>query len=319
VDGALVAEREMHSFVWELATLELAARVFPTPWTGEWAEATGIADYNVSAWGVSDDSEGLRALEVVAVDTKGSSWGSAALNPPSFGETSFTVSATLTAPYNTNISAVEIHQPTTNVVYSDHTPCPHVYFILMVRDYFSPPVNVANGSQVTITYNFTFTSDQPELRYEIFTYNWYRMFAAWLYNSGNGKVNVTATDGSQVLVDPTRPTWNSTARNVPVDTYIVVGDGQASFSKSAYRVVHEVARAEPEIILDSRPPPAGSVVVTRAFVFDRDVTVTEVAVYVKLTDGKEVMLLYYVPSQPVTVKAGQPLTVTFRVYLTPGI
>ena len=313
VGGALVAEQEMHSFVWEYATRELAARVFPVPWVREWAQPLTVT------WGVSDDSQGLRAATMSLKDTKGSKWGDAALDPPVFAESGFSVSASFTAPHDTNISVIEIYQPYTDVTYWDSTAYPAVVHDLMVRDYMESPVPVAGGSRVTVTYDFVFESDQPELRYEIFTYNWYRMFAAWLYNAGNGKVNVTATDGSQALVDPTRPTWDSRARNVPVDTFIVVGDGQVSFSKSAFRVAREVARAEPVVIYDSHPPPAGSVVVTRAFVFDRDVNVTEVAVYVRLTDGKEVMLLYHVLGEPVAVKAGQPFTVTFRVYLVPGL
>ena len=313
VDGALAAEQEMHSFVWYTSPYLLAARVFPTPWTCEWSDET------LRTWGVSDDAQGgLRALVVAVKDSGGSQWGSAAAEPPVFSESGFTVSATFTAPRDTNVSIIEMGQPYVERP-SAYSLYPWIHYELIVRDYMSQLIYVANGSQVTVAYDFVFASDQPDLRYEIFTYNWYRMFAAWLYNSENGKVYVTATDGSQVLVDPTRQTWNSCARNVPVYTYIVVGDGQASFSRDAYRVAHEVARAEPEIIRDVEIPPSGSVVVTRAFVFDRDVTVTEVAVYVRLTDGKEVMLLYYVPDEPVTVKAGEPLTVTFRVYLTPGI
>jgi hypothetical protein len=312
VDGSLAAEQEMHSFIWYSSPNLLGARVFPTPWTREWADST------TRTWGVSDDAQGgLRALVIAVKDSRGSQWGSAAADQPVFSESGFTVSATFTAPRDTNVSIIEINQPYVEEP-STFSLYPWVYYELIVRDYMSP-IYVGNGSQVTVTYDFVFTSDQPDLRYEIFTYNWYRMFAAWLYNSENGKVYVTATDGSQVLVDPTRPTWNSCARNVPVNAFIVVGDGEASFAKSAYRVVHEVARAQPEVIRDAQHPHSGSVVVTRAFVFDRDVNVTEVAVYVELTDGKEVMLLYYVPDEPVAVKAGQPLTVTFRVYLTPGI
>jgi hypothetical protein len=304
----------MHSFIWYSSPNLLGARVFPTPWTREWSDPT------LRTWGVSDDAQGgLRALVVAVKDSGGSQWGSAAADQPVFSDSGFTVSATFTAPRDTNVSIIEMLQPYVQVLYGDHTPYPWVYYELIVRDYMSQPIYVANGSRVTVAYDFVFTSDQPDLRYEIFTYNWYRMFAAWLYNSENGKVYVTATDGSTVLVDPTRPTWDSCARNVPVNAFIVVGDGQASFAKSAYRVVHEVARAQPEVIRDAQPPHSGSVVVTRAFVFDRDVNVTEVAVYVELSSGHEVMLLYYVPDEPVAVKAGQPLTVTFRVYLTPGI
>jgi hypothetical protein len=314
VDGALAAEQEMRSFVWYFAPLSLGARVFATPWTAEWATE------EERAWGVGDIApEEYRATVVAVKDSKGSQWGSAAAPPPVFSESGFTVSATFTAPYDTNVSITEISQPVLEFFHVDDSLLVTYDYMLMVRDCMSQPVYVGSGSPVTVTYDFVFTSDQPEGRYEIFTYNWYRVFAAWLYNTENGRVYVTATDGSQVLVDPTRPSYKDPARNVPVDTFIVVGDGQASFSKSAYRVAHEVARAEPEVMRDAHPPHPGSVVVTRTFVLDRDVNVTEVAVYVKLTDGKEVMLLYYVPDEPVAVKAGQPFTVTFRVYLAPGL
>jgi hypothetical protein len=152
------------------------------------------------------------------------------------------------------------------------------------------------GEPISIVYQFYFKADQ------VFTVNFAKVFFAWLFNSQYGRVNVTATDGSTVLFDPM-----GNESNVPVDTFIVVGDGQASFSRDAYRVVHEVARAEPSVQVQE------GLALSAVFVFDRDVNVTEVAVYVKLRDGKEVMLLYHVYPQPVAVKAGQPFPVAFTI------
>jgi hypothetical protein len=158
------------------------------------------------------------------------------------------------------------------------------------------------GEPISLVYQFYFKSDQ------IFTVNFAKVFFAWLFNSQYGRVNVTATDGSTVLFDP----MGGDAPNVPVDTFIVVGDGQTSFSRTAYRVAHEVARAEPSVQVQE------GIALSAVFVFDRDVDVTEVAVYVKLTDGKEVMLLYYVYPQPVAVRAGQPFPVAFTVHFPFG-
>jgi len=75
-------------------------------------------------------------------------------------------------------------------------------------------------------------------------------------------------------------------------------------------VVSEVARAEPSVQVYG-----GGVSLSYAFTFKQDTTITELAVYVRLRSGKEVMLLYYVLPQPTTAKAGVPFTVTFRINL----
>jgi len=100
------------------------------------------------------------------------------------------------------------------------------------------------------------------------------------------------------------------ANNAPVNSYIVLGNGQAGFSRTAYRVVSEVARAEPSVQVYG-----GGVSLSYAFTFSQDTTITELAVYVKLRSGKEVMVLYYVLPQPTVAKAGVPFTVTFRINL----
>jgi len=221
--------------------------------------------------------------------------------------------------------------------------------IRVARDVFDPPVKVYAGDVVTFVYVFAFKGRQ------VFTENWVKAFAAWLYNSRTFRV--TATDGSTVPLGP-RPfsvnytcyCWYGTTAEdaepatfyfgyypsdwvtcpltyngkpffaggcqfasidvywVPSETYVVLGDGLATFSRTAYRVQHEIARVEPNVTFTG-----GKITVSAAFVFDRDATVTEAAVYTRLRHGKEVMLLYYVFPRPVKVKAGQPFTVEFSL------
>jgi hypothetical protein len=142
----------------------------------------------------------------------------------------------------------------------------------------------------------------------VFTENWARAFFVWLYNVPGAKVSVTVTDGTTDYIDPYASSYTNPANNALVNTYIVLGNGQASFSRTAYKVVSEVARAEPSVQVYG-----GGVSLSYTFTLSQDTTVTEVAVYSRLRDGKEVMLLYYVFPEPVLVKAGQPFAVTFRV------
>ncbi|MEM0060983.1 MAG: hypothetical protein QW726_03520, partial [Fervidicoccaceae archaeon] len=146
---------------------------------------------------------------------------------------------------------------------------------------------------------------------QLFTMNWANITFAWLYNVPGAKIPVKTIDDSTDYIDPFSPSPSSSpANNVPVDTFIVVGNGQASFSRTAYKVVSEVTRAEPSV-----QAYGGGVSLSYAFIFSQDTTITELAVYSKLTDGKYVMLLYYVLPQPVTVKAGTPFSVTFYINL----
>jgi hypothetical protein len=176
--------------------------------------------------------------------------------------------------------------------------------VRLAEDTISPPVTVNPGDSLTVVYQLYFKSDQ------VFTENWARAFFAWLYNVPSAKVNVTATDGTTDYVDPYAPTSDAPAVNAPVSSYIVIGNGSASFSRTAYRVQSEVARAEPSVQVYG-----GGVSLSYTFILDKDTTITEAAVYARLRDGKEVMLLYYVFPMPVHVKAGQPFAVTFRINL----
>jgi hypothetical protein len=181
---------------------------------------------------------------------------------------------------------------------------PAIYAARMAEDTLPSPVTVNPGDTLTVVYQFYFKSDQ------VFTENWARAFFAWLYNVPGAKVSVTATDGTTDYVDPGATSYSNPANNAPVNAYILLGNGQASFSRTAYRVQSEVARAEPSVQVYG-----GGISLSYTFTLSQDTTITEAAVYAKLRDGKEVMLLYYVFPQPVQVKAGQPFTVTFRINL----
>jgi len=178
------------------------------------------------------------------------------------------------------------------------------YAVRLAEDTLPSPVTINPGDSLTVVYQFYFKSDQ------VFTENWARAFFAWLYNVPSAKVSVTATDGTTDYVDPYAPDSDAPANNAPVSSYIVIGSGSTSFSRTAYRVQSEVARAEPSVQVYG-----GGVSLSYTFILGEDTTITEAAVYARLRDGKEVMLLYYVFPQPVQVKAGQPFTVTFRINL----
>jgi hypothetical protein len=179
-------------------------------------------------------------------------------------------------------------------------------------------VKIREGDALTLLYAFKFG--------EPYTVNWGKLFAAWLHNAPFTVYELTATDGSAV---PVNATWvvewqgflyypdgwgswtvNFTLGMVPEQVYVVVGDGQAQFSPLAYRVAREVARAEPSVQVVGK-----AVKLSARFVLDRDVNVTETAVYAVMPNGKEVMILYRVLPQPVAVKAGQPFTIGFEVRL----
>ena len=183
-------------------------------------------------------------------------------------------------------------------------PHPPAYGLRLAEDAVSPPVTVNPGDTLTVVYQFYFKSDQ------IFVENWARAFFAWLFNVPAAKIAVTATDGSTAYIDPYASSSNVPANNAPVNSYIVVGNGSATFSRTAYKVVSEVARAEPSVQVYG-----GGVTLSHSFLFEQDTTITELAVYVKLRDGKEVMVFYYVLPQPVQAKAYVPFSVTFRLNL----
>jgi len=287
----------------------------PSTWSAEAGEGlvTGVLYYAMGAppcpnsrcsvWGMPWSIAPL----LLIYDTKGSKWAEVSLSTtPSITSNAtgvlLTISGSVTPSLTaaTNVSMIRLVRPTfasgyTNTAY---------YAVRLAEDTISPAVTVNPGDSLTVVYQFYFKSDQ------LFTENWARAFFAWLYNVPGAKVSVTATDGTTTAIDPYAPSSVDPVNNAPVNAYIVIGSGAATFSRAAYRVQAEVARAEPSVQVYG-----GGVSLSYTFTLGQDATITEAAVYAKLRDGKEVMLLYYVFPQPVQVKAGTPFTVTFRVNL----
>ncbi len=321
VNGELKYSGKVHSFLKPAPTF-LAVGFFPTSsfrsasvtlysetpstWSPDYPGETTTISITAGdgVWGICDSIAPL----LLVYDTKGNKWTEITLSTtPSIyrNETgvllsvSGSVTPSLSAP--TNVSMLRLVRPTGVDSWGST-----LYAVRLAEDSL-PPVTVNPGDSLTVVYQFYFKADQ------IFTANWASAFFAWLYNVQSAKINVTVTDGSTDYIDPYRryvagilfPT-----NNVIANCYIVVGNGQATFSRTAYRVVSEVARAEPSVQVYG-----GGVSLSYAFTFSQDTAITELAVYVKLTNGKEVMLLYYVLPQPTVAKAGVPFTVTFRINL----
>jgi len=250
-----------------------------------------------SVWGTGSNIAPL----LLVYDTKGNKWAEIVLSTtPNIISNSTGVvliisgSVTPSLSSATNVSMIRFVRPTGNVQYA----------VRLAEDSISPAVTVNPGDTLTVVYQFYFKSSQ------LFTVNWANVTFAWLYNVPGAKIPVKTTDGLTDYIDPYAITEYDPVKNAPANTYIVVGNGSASFSRTAYRVVSEVARAEPSVQVYG-----GGVSLSYAFTFSKDTQVTELAVYSKLSNGKEVMLLYYVLPQPVTAKAGTPFTVTFYINL----
>jgi len=323
VNGELKYSGKVHSFL-KPATPILALGLFPTsgfqsvgmelygenpstwPAVSLWAQTVTLyygdrAAYE-SVWGIYASIAPL----IFVYDTNGNKWTEISLSttPSIFYNSTgilLSVSGSVTPSLSaaTNVAMLRFIRPTAAI--ADGA----IFAIRLMEDTLPSPVTVNPGDSLTVVYQFYFKADQ------IFTANWASAFFAWLFNVPSARINVTVTDGTTDYVDPyASGGYSVPANNAPVDCYIVVGNGQTTFSRTAYKVISEVARAEPSVQVYG-----GGVSLSYVFTFSQDTTITELAVYAKLRDGKEVMLLYYVPSQPVTAKAGQPFTVTFRISL----
>lgn len=324
VNNRLAYSGQVHSFLKPVPTF-LALGLFPTSGlqsavvtfysenTSTWSTAINPSTVTytiyyggkpslVSVWGTYNNITPL----LLVYDTKGNKWAEISLSTtPNIVSNStgvvLTISGSITPSLSsaTNVSMIRLVRPTMYQYYA----------VRFAEDTLSTPVTVNPGDSLTIVYQFYFKSSQ------LFTMNWANITFAWLYNVPGAKIPVKTIDGSTDYIDPLS-TWQfspsdpNPANNVPVDTFIVVGNGQASFSRTAYKVVSEVTRAEPSI-----QTYGGGVSLSYAFTFSQDTTITELAVYSKLTDDKYVMLLYYVLPQPVTAKAGTPFSVTFYISL----
>jgi len=326
VNGELRYSGKVHSFLKPAPTM-LALGFFPTSsfqsasvtlysegtstWTPSYSGGSvtttiyyGATRSQNSVWGQRQPIAPL----LLIYDTKGVKWAEVSLSstPSIYSNAtgvllsvSGSVTPSLSAP--TNVSMIRFIRPT---LVSSSSPFNPSHALRLAEDTLPSPVTVNPGDSLTVVYQFYFKADQ------IFTENWAKVFFAWLYNVQAAKISVTATDGTTDYIDPYASDYSYPANNAPVNAYIVLGNGQATFDRAAYKVVSEVARAEPSVQVYG-----GGVSLSYAFTFSQDTTITELAVYVKLRSGKEVMLLYYVLPQPAVAKAGVPFTVTFRINL----
>ena len=324
VNGELKYSGKVHSFLKPAPTM-LALGFFPTSsfqsasvtlysegistWTTSYSGGSvtatlyyGAARSQTSVWGLRQPIAPL----LLIYDTKGVKWTEVSLSstPSIYSNAtgvllsvSGSVAPSLDAP--SDVSMLRLVRPTCADEWGDV-----IYAVRLAEDSLPSPVTVNPGDSLTVVYQFYFKADQ------IFTENWAKVFFAWLYNVPAAKINVTVTDGTTDYIDPYASYYSYPANNAPVNAYIVLGNGQATFSRTAYKVVSEVTRAEPSVQVYG-----GGVSLSYAFTFSTDTTITELAVYVKLKSGKEVMLLYYVLPQPTVAKAGVPFTVTFRINL----
>jgi hypothetical protein len=283
---------------------------YPSTWTPYSGAGSGTPTFNYGGSGSSNSVWGTKnniAPLLLIYDTKGNKWTEVSLSTtPSIYYNStgvlLSISGSVTPSLNaaSNVSMIRFVRPT-GISGTGWSP----YFaVRLAEDTLPSPVTVNPGDSLTVVYQFYFKADQ------IFTANWANAFFAWLYNVAPAKINVTATDGSTDYIDPYSSSGSNPANNAPVNCYIVVGNGQATFSRTAYKVVSEVTRAGPSVQVYG-----GGVSLSYAFTFSQDTTITELAVYVKLRSGKEVMVFYYVLPQPTVAKAGVPFTVTFRINL----
>jgi hypothetical protein len=321
VNNELKYSGKMHSFLKPAPTF-LALGFFPTSsfqsasvslysekpstWSPQYGPGStvgtiyygGASTYTV--WGIVSNIAPL----LLVYDSKGNKWAEISLSTtPSIYynatgallSVSGSVTPSLSAP--TNVSMIRFVRPT--------CPSYNIYYgARLMEDTLPSLVTVNPGDSLTVVYQFYFKADQ------VFTVNWAAAFFAWLYNVQGAKINVTTTSGTTDYIDPYTSSSSSVPNNAPVNSYIVLGNGQASFSRTAYKVVSEVARAEPSVQVYG-----GGVSLSYAFTFSQDTTITELAVYVKLRSGKEVMVFYYVLPQSTVAQAGVPFTVTFRINL----
>ena len=326
VNGELKYSGKVHSFLkpaptflavgfFSTSSFRYAGASFYTEKPSAWiptSSAGSVSDITVRYGGYQSSNSVWGTVTSIAplllvYDTTGNKWAEISLSttPSIFYNSTgvlLSVSGSVTPSLSAaaNVSMIRFVRPT--FVYSGgNSP---YYAVRMAEDTLPSPVTINPGDSLAVVYQFYFKADQ------IFTANWANAFFAWLYNVPAAKINVTATDGTTDYIDPTASAYNNPANNAPVNGYIVLGNGQATFSRTAYRVVSEVARAEPSVQVYG-----GGVSLSYAFTFSQDTTITELAVYAKLRDGKEVMLLYYVLPQPTVAKAGVPFTVTFKINL----
>ena len=167
----------------------------------------------------------------------------------------------------------------------------------ITQDYFNPPLTLKAGDVATFKYTFVL---KPKT---FFTKNFHLAFASFLLNIRLFNATLVTTTGSTTVMSPSATSSSNPPYNAPVDSFIVLGDG--SGTPNGRSVLHEVARGEPSVTATE-----SGVSATYTFVFTADTTIREVALYWKMRDNTEVMVVYYQLPQPLTVKAGDKFQIS---------
>jgi hypothetical protein len=167
----------------------------------------------------------------------------------------------------------------------------------ITQDFFDPPLSLKAGDVATFKYTFVL---KPKA---FFTKNFHLAFASFLLNIRLFNATLVTTNGSTTVMSPAAPSGGDPPFNAPVDSFIVLGDG--SGTPNGVSVLHEVARGEPGVTATE-----SGVSATYTFVFKADTTIREVALYWKMRDNTEVMVVYYQLPQPLTVKAGDKFQIS---------
>ncbi|WP_052885423.1 hypothetical protein [Thermofilum pendens] len=236
-----------------------------------------------SPWQVAITQTPLPRLVAVFYNTSGSKIGEAVFSGTSVDLANKVVNATgtvlyLTASFTytgataTNIKEVHLARPT-GQVYS-LAPGASCGGMRITNDSFATAITVNPNDVVTVVYTFYFKKP--------LTTNFAYMFLAFLYNAKDQVVPLNATDGSTF-------TFN-VAVAVPINTTISV------FTSSG-----TVSVKEPTVTVGP-----GVWALSQAFKFTSNDYVTRIQLRVRFENGKDVVIVDYVPSQPIPVKPDRP-------------
>ncbi len=194
-------------------------------------------------------------------------------------------------------------------------------YLLLTYDRLDPPIQLSAGDTLTVSYVFAFESGQ------LFVENWGKVLKLLFAPS---PLNVTVMDinGDSVVIGivPSYPgvSYYDTHR-LKHFTYVkgarlwlAVGDGAASFSRTAYRLAHEIARVQVSgVAVGNGSTPLS---ISASFTPTEDVDVTEVGLIAdfKPYDGQagtrvSVLLLYHTFDPPLHIPAGKTVTFTFKM------
>ncbi|RLE86295.1 MAG: hypothetical protein DRJ67_07515 [Thermoprotei archaeon] len=254
----------------------------------------------------------------------------------------FTISASLSADAPVDISevglALLVVPPSTSYAFggfqhsasdpamvtnwgSSSTTTDETIYLLITYDRLDPPVQLAAGDTLTVSYVFAFESGQ------LFVENWGKVLKL-LFAPSPLNVTVTDVNGDSVVIGILPSAryrsyyYNHRLKHFTyvkgARLWLAVGDGAASFSRTAYRLAHEIARVQVSgVAVGNGSTPLS---ISASFTPTEDVDVTEVGLIAdfKPYDGQagtrvSVLLLYHTFDPPLHIPAGKTVTFTFKM------